>query len=264
MKKILSILLGLLLVISMAACKGEEVQSKVDSIKSQGKIVIGTSAAYPPYEFHKDINGKDTIVGFDIDIANEIAKELGVEVEIKDMAFDGLLAALNGEKVDIIIAGMTPTEERKKSVDFSKIYYQAKQAVVILDENSSKINSLDKLKDIKIGVQKGTVQEELAKEYGNDKKIKGLAKLSNIMLDLLEKKVDVVIVESPVAKSYVNKYEELIISDVKIETNDNGSAIAVKKGNEDLVKVIDSVLDKLMKENKIEEFVAKNSQLAEE
>ncbi len=75
---------------------------------------MATSADYPPYEFHKVVNGKDEIVGFDIEIAKEIAKQLGVELEIKDIKFDGLLAALQGGTVDMVISGMTPTEERKK------------------------------------------------------------------------------------------------------------------------------------------------------
>ena len=84
----------------------------LEEVKKKGKLVVGTSADYPPYEFHKEIDGKDTIVGFDIDIAKEIAKDMGVEVEIKDMDFDGLLVASQAGKVDLVIAGMNPTPER--------------------------------------------------------------------------------------------------------------------------------------------------------
>ena len=76
--------------------------SALEAIKSKGKLVIGTSADYPPYEFHKEVDGKDQIVGFDIEIAKQFAKDLGVELEIKDMAFDGLLVALQADKVDMV------------------------------------------------------------------------------------------------------------------------------------------------------------------
>ena len=100
----------------------------LDAIKSKGKLVVGTSADYAPYEFHTQVNGKDQIVGFDIEIAKQFAKDLGVELEIKDMAFDGLLVALQADKVDMVFAGMTPTEVRKKNVDFSDIYFTATHA----------------------------------------------------------------------------------------------------------------------------------------
>ena len=133
-KKIISIIITILIAFSLSGCsqgKASAEVSKMDKIKEKGKIVIGTSADYPPYEFHKSIDGKDTIVGFDIEIAKEIAKDLGVELEIKDMKFDGLLAALQTGNIDFVAAGMNPTEDRKKNVDFSKIYYTAVQCVVI-------------------------------------------------------------------------------------------------------------------------------------
>ena len=88
----------------------------LDATKSKGKLVVGTSADYPPYEFHKQVDGKDQIVGFDIDIAKEVAKDLGVELEVDDMSFDGLLVALQAGKVDMVFAGMTPTDERKHGI----------------------------------------------------------------------------------------------------------------------------------------------------
>ena len=113
----------LLIVVALAACapSGDTTNTitgeKIKQIQAAGKIVLGTSADYPPYEFHETINGVDTIVGFDIEIAKVIAKELGVELEIKDMSFDGLLAALQSGTVDMVIAGMSATPERQKSVD---------------------------------------------------------------------------------------------------------------------------------------------------
>ncbi|MCS4517195.1 transporter substrate-binding domain-containing protein [Clostridium botulinum] len=134
------------------------------------------------------MNGKDEIVGFDITIAKEIAKDLGVKLEIKDMKFDGLLAALQSGNVDIVIAGMNPTEDRKKSVDFSKIYYQAIQSVVVRAEDKDKFKSLEEFKGKKIGVQKGTTQEEVAKKEMTNSEIKSLGKVTDLVLELQNKK----------------------------------------------------------------------------
>ena len=237
--------------------------SKVDKLKEKGKIVIGTSADYPPYEFHKSINGKDTIVGFDIEIAKEVAKDLGVELEIKDMKFDGLLAALQTGNIDFVAAGMTPTEDRKKNVDFSKIYYKAVQCVVIRTEEQGTIKSLEDLKNKKVGVQKGAVQEQLAKQQLTSSEIKPLGKVSDLILSLNTKKVDAVIVELPVAKAYVQQNSALALSKIQLKTEEEGSAVAVKKGNEDLVNSINKTIDRLVSAKTIDKFVADANKSAE-
>ena len=116
LKKTLAILAALAVFFPVVAGgtkdSGSKGQSSLEKIKASGKIILGTSADYPPYEFQALIDGKDTIVGFDIELAKEIAKDLGVELEIKDMSFDGLLAALASGNVDMVISGMTPTEYR--------------------------------------------------------------------------------------------------------------------------------------------------------
>ena len=268
-KKLISMIITILIAFGLVGCSGATEKkvtteaSKVDMLKEKGKIVIGTSADYPPYEFHKSIDGKDTIVGFDIDVAKEIAKDLGVELEIKDMKFDGLLAALETGNVDFVAAGMTPTEERKKNVDFSKIYYTAVQCVVVRAEDEGVIKSIEDLKGKKVGVQKGAVQEQLANEQLTGSEIKPLGKVSDLILSLNTKKVDAVIVELPVAKAYVVKNTSLALSKIVIKTEEEGSAIAIKKGNEDLVNSINTTIDRLVNEKSIEKFVADANDNAE-
>nr|WP_243278073.1 transporter substrate-binding domain-containing protein [Clostridium yunnanense] len=241
---------------SVVGCSNKS-EATVDKIKKSGKLVIGTSADYAPYEFHKSINGKDTIVGFDIEIAKAIAKKLGVEVEISDMKFDGLVAALKTNKVDLVISGMNPTEDRKKSVDFSKIYYTATQYVLVRSEDKAKYSSLDSLAGKAIGVQKGSVQEKLAEEQIKDSKLQSLAKVPDVVLSLKNKKVEAAVVEGPVAKLYAEKSDGLAVSDSKFDLNpdEQGSAIAVAKGSEDLLKIINEALDELIKEKKIDQLV---------
>ena len=143
MKKMMSLLMALAVAVSLAACGSaqtgnkEEVKTentasnKLEQIKAKGVLVLGTCADYPPYETHAIVDGKDEIVGFDIEIAKEIAKALGVELKIEDMDFDALLVSLNSDKVDMVIAGMSANEERAKAVDFSMIYYNPQQKIVI-------------------------------------------------------------------------------------------------------------------------------------
>lgn len=265
-KKVISIIITVIIAFSLFGCsekRGSTEVLKINNIKEKGKVVIGTSADYPPYEYHKSIDGKDTIVGFDIEIAKEIAKDLGVELEIKDMQFKGLLAALETGNIDFVAAGMNPTEDRKKNVDFSKIYYTAVQCVVVRIEDEATIKSLEDLKGRKIGVQMGAVQEQLAKDQLPDSEIKSLGKVSDLILSLNTKKIDAVIVELPVANSYIEQNSSLVISKVQIKNEESGSAIAVKKGNEDLVNSINITIDRLMTKKAIDKFVLDATKSAE-
>jgi polar amino acid transport system substrate-binding protein len=226
----------------------------VDKIKKSGKLVLATSADYPPYEF---IDSKGNKIGFDIEIAKAIANKLGVKLEISDMKFDGLIAALKTNKADLVIAGMNPTAERMQSVDFSNIYYTATQYVVVRAEDKAKYASLDSLAGKAIGVQKGSVQEGLAKDQIKDSQRQSVPKIPDVILNLKNKKVEAAIVEGPVAKLYVSKNSDLAISDSKfdLDPSEQGSAIAVAKGSEDLLKVINETLDELKKDNKIDQLV---------
>lgn len=241
--------------------KGEEIKAGLDSIKASGKIILGTSADYPPYEFHKEINGKDKIVGFDISIAEEIAKDLGVDLEIKDMEFGGLLADLKTDKVDFVLAGMTPDAERMKEVDFSSIYYNAEHGLVINKKDIDKYKEIADLKGKIIGVQKGAIQEDIAKEQIESPQIKALGKVTNLMLELKTGKVDAIVVEQPVASAYVKNNEELYMTNIVFSDEDGGSAVAVKKGNTELLEAINKTIEKLINENKIDEFVIKANEM---
>ena len=231
----------------------EQTVSKLDEIKAAGKIVLGTSADYPPYEFHKEIDGKDTIVGFDIEIAKEIAKALDVELEIKDMDFDGLILALNADKVDFVLAGMTPDPER--DVDFSKIYYRALQGVLINTENVDKFKTVEDLYGKRIGAQKGTIQEKIAESEIQDLDLKGLAKIPDLVLEVKHNKVDAVIMEKPVAEAYADRHDDLILMDLTFEDAEGGSAVAVKRGNPELIEEINKILDRLMEDGSVDKYV---------
>ena len=257
MKKIFSLIVAATLSLSLVACGSsnnnssnnttEETSSEsasttnkdngvISKIKEKGELVMATSPDYPPYEFKIMENGKEKIVGFDIAIAEEIAKDIGVNLRVLELDFNGLLVSLNANKADMVMAGMTPDEERIKAVDFSDIYYLAEQGIIVPTDKKDTLNTLESLAGKKIGVQKGSVQEKIATEQLPDSKIVSLVKLPNIILDLKAGNLDAAIVELPVAEGYVKQYPELAISDAKVIDETGGSAIAVKKGNSELLE----------------------------
>lgn len=227
------------------------------------KLIIGMSADFPPYEFHiKNEKGEDEIVGFDVDIAKEIAKDLGAELEIKDMIFDSLLNELESGRVDLVISGLSPTPERAKQVDLSQIYYKAEQSVVSLTENKDKYATMESLEGTKIGVQKSSIQEGIAKTVPGAK-LTSLNKISDIVMQLKSGRVDVAILEGPVAGSFVKNVEGISVTDAKPVTDDEGYVIGVKKGNKEMLDQVNATLDRLIKDGSIDKFVAEASALAE-
>lgn len=275
-KKIIGIILTLSIATSFAACakKTEEkpanataakTETKLDKIKKAGKLVVGTSADYAPYEFHKVINGKDEIVGFDIMIANEIAKDLGVKLEVKDITFNGLLEALKGDKVDMVIAGMNPTAERAKEVDFTKVYYRADQSVLVRTEDKDKYKNFDDLKGKKVGVQLGSLQEDLAKKQILGSEIKSLGKITDLALELKNKKIDALVMETTVATSYADKNKDLSVSGLKFKTEDQGagSAIAIQKNSPEFLEAVNKSLDKLIQNKTVDKFVTEAIEMVE-
>ncbi len=134
----------------------------IETIQENGKVVVGMSADYAPYEFHYiDENGKDVIGGFDVDIANEIANAIGVELVIQEMDFDALVAALPAGKIDLVVSGMNPTEERAKVVDFSEIYYNSQHGILVRSEDVDKYKTFADLEDLVVSGMNPT--EERAK-----------------------------------------------------------------------------------------------------
>ncbi|WP_026894777.1 transporter substrate-binding domain-containing protein [Clostridiisalibacter paucivorans] len=240
-----------------------EVTTKLDEIKEAGKIVLGTAADYPPYEFHKEIDGKDSIVGFDIEIANEIAEDIGVELEIKDMKFEGLLAALQTGKIDFIIAGMVPTAERAENVDFSKIYYNADQSFLTKSGKGSEYKTIEDLAGLTVGAQKATTQADIAKDKIDSGEVKLLAKITDLVLALKNDKVDGVVLVKPVAEAYAKANDDLEVAEVSLGKED-GVSIAVGKGNSALLESVNNTIDKLLEENKIDKFIKDATKLSEE
>ena len=238
--------------------------SALQEIKDSGKLVVGTCADYPPYEWHLVHDGEDKIIGFDIDIAQAIADELGVELEVQDMDFDGLIPALSTGKIDMIIAGMNPTEERKQSVDFTDVYYTQKDALVIKSEDAKDFRSEDDLKKASLATQKATSQETYLLENFPGAEIQSVPKLNTAILYLVTGKVDAVLMVETVAKQYVEQNEGLEIAGFDVASTPNESAIAVAKDNKDFLDAVNDILDEMKESGQIEELMRTNIEIMDE
>lgn len=255
-KKLFTGILSLIIVlpIIISGCSGKD-NNTLQKVQKSGVIVMGTSADFPPYEFHKVEGGKDNIVGFDVDIANAIAKKLGVKLDIKDMDFKGLIPALQAGRIDMIVAGMTPTPERAKSVDFSELYYNSEQVVIV--KNDSTISKINDLNGKTVDVQIGTTSEEAAKKIPGVK-LKQLNRVGDEFMDLKNGRADAIVLEDTVANAYLKEYKDMKMIRIK-EINDvnNGSAVAVAKGNKELVDKINETIKELKSSGEYDKLIEK-------
>lgn len=220
--------------------------------KDDNKLVMVTEAGFAPYEY-RDSSG---IVGVDVDIAREIASAMGKELEIKDVAFDSLINELNSGKADFAAAGMSINEERKKEVDFSIEYVSSKQ-VIVVRKDYNKIKNINDLNGKTISVQLGSVADTYVTKNFKNSKIVRQKKFLSAAEDVKAKKSECIIMDELPAKELVKNNSELTI--LKIELFTDKYAIAVKKGNTELLNKINEVLEKLIEEGKIEEFVINHS-----
>ena len=260
-KKMLSVAMIGGLTLSLAGCGAKTAKEngsndKVAKIKESGKLVVGLSADYAPYEFHIMKDGKDQIVGLDIDIAKEVAKNLGVDLEIKEMEFGAIIQSVKNGMIDMGISGITPDEKRKEAVDFSDIYYEAEQGILINKDNKDNkesIKGIGDLKGKKVGAQMGSIQAEIAKgiEVAD---VKLLDNVNTLILELKTGKLDAIITELPVAKIASEVNSELAVADEVIKNSEGGSAIAIQKGNKDLVDEVNSTIKELKENGKIDKF----------
>ncbi|AMW32866.1 amino acid ABC transporter substrate-binding protein, PAAT family [Fervidobacterium changbaicum] len=233
MKKVLGLLLVSILVLSISLSFAQS----LTEIKKRGKLIVGTEPTFPPFEF---VDEKNQIVGFDIDIANELAKRLGVKLEIVSLPFDSLIPALLQGKIDLAIAGMTITEERAKVVDFSKPYFEANQAIVVRKDGKFEPKKLEELVGKKVAVQLGTTGDLVVSEI-NGIQVVRFQKFTDAFLELQNARVDAVVLDEAPAKAYVKKFPKFVISSV-IDTGET-YGIAVRKGNKELLNFVNQTLD---------------------
>lgn len=213
-----------------------------------GKLIVSTNAEFPPYEYY-DAN---EIVGIDVEIAKAIADKMGLELEVKDGAFDAIIAEVVSGKADVGIAGMTETDERKQNVDFSDSYATGTQVIIV--KEGSEIKSAADLEGKSIGVQLGTTGDIMATDV-KDSKVEQYNKGMDAVQALSQGKIDAVIIDNEPAKFYEKEVSGLKILDEAFAVEEY--AIALKKGNTELQTKINETLKELKAEGKIDEIIAK-------
>ena len=264
MKKPIALLLAAMMVLSLAACGGKTTTASKYNTVTAGKLTVATSPDFAPYEFYAiDENGDPQLAGFDVALAQYIADELGLELEMVPIDFDGVLMELQTKSVDLGMAGLSPDPERESIMDFSDIYYMGGQSFVTLKGNEDKFATLADTNDAayQIGAQTGSIQVGLAEENSPDAQIVQLAKVTDIIAELLAGKLDGAYIETAVAESYAVNYPELaIVLDVPYDVE--GSAIGVSKGNTELLNAVNAAVQKALADGSMDKFVAEANEQA--
>ena len=249
-KKILSVLLIAVMALGMLAGCGSKKAADDSAKDAKDTLVMATNATFPPYEY---VEGDD-FKGIDVEIAGEIAKKLGMKLDIQDVEFDSIIAGVQSGKYDMGMAGMTVTDERKQSVDFTDPYATGIQVIIV--KKGSDIKSVDDLsEDTKIGVQQGTTGHIYASDdYGEDA-VTPFNKGADAVQALLSGKIDCVIIDNEPAKAYIESNDELEILDTEYVKEDY--AVCVSKDNSDLRDKINTALQELKDDGTIDKIVSK-------
>ncbi|MBQ8076413.1 MAG: transporter substrate-binding domain-containing protein [Oscillospiraceae bacterium] len=254
MKKFIAFALVFVLVFSVAATAVFAEEKKT--------LVFGTSADYAPFEFmYPDETGKMVYGGIDVMVAQYIADYLGMELQIENMDFGYLLTALNKGDFDMVLADIEPTEKRLKAADFSDPYYSELPEFILI-----RAEDADKYKDagtdfngVSVGAQTGSTKIEKAEENLVGCVVVSLPLVTDLVNELVNKKIDAILLDGSVALSYASQYAELAIAEEAstVFPEPNGIAVAVAKGDpKGLLPGINDAVAKLVEENKPEEFKA--------
>lgn len=251
MKKKIGLMLALVCAVSLVAC-GKKADNTANGDKET--LIVGTEAGFAPYEYMEG----DKVVGIDMDIAQAIADELGMELEIKNMDFDGALMAVQQGKVDLVAAGVSVNEKRAKLMDFSVDYVNSIEVVVVNKENPTVVN-LEDLDGKIVGVQQGNIADFWVsdKENATPSEVKRYTKFVQAAEDLKNGKIDCIVMDQYPAEELIEANDTLTILDGTLF--EDKYAVAVQKGNTELLDKVNTVINKLIEEGKIEEFTANHT-----
>ena len=222
-----------------------EASTLLEQIKAKGKLVVGTEAQYAPYEF-KDLDAN--FVGCDMWLAQQIADSLGVELEIVDMSFAGLIPAVQSGQVDLGIAAFTNTPERAEEIDFSDLYETSAQLLIVKTGNADTYSTKEALAGQKVGAQKGTIQSQLIQSALPESELFELEKYPALALEVQNGNIAGLVVDQAVGESLVaNSNGELEVSNFEFSAEEAsfGKSVVIAKGNEDLVAAVNEVVNKV-------------------
>lgn len=237
---------------ALCACSGSSesnaAQTTTAAQNESSVLKMVTEATFPPYEYYEG----NEIVGIDVEIAQAIADELGMTLEVEDMAFDSLITAVSSGKADFAAAGMTVTEDRLENVNFSESYATGIQVIIVKED--SDIKSIDDLDGKTVAVQTGTTGEIFAEDIP-DVEISSFTKATDAVLEVINGKADAMMIDNEPAKKYVAANEGLKILEEEFAVEDY--AIAIAKENTELLEKINTALSNLRSSGRLDEIISK-------
>lgn len=256
----------------------DEGQDKLEQIKEAGELIMGTSPDYPPFEFYiLDENGNRQIVGSDIQLAEAIAEEIGVELKITATDFDGVIANIQAKSVDLGLAGFNYTKERSNIMQFSEGYAQEStigyQGLMMTERIAENYESLEEIKEeeLVIGAQAGSIQYELAQTLTDDKNIKQYGTLDVGLAALNEGDIDGMVVATSSAEPMIATFRNLMIlpeADYNLDPERKYDQVMVGfplgEEYESLIELANKVIADAIENNQIEEWQAEAKKLSEE
>ena len=220
--------------------------SLLEKVKTSGKLVVGTEAQYAPYEF-KDLNAN--FAGCVMWLAQQIADHLGVELEVVDMSFDGIIPAVKSGQVDLGIAAFTKTPERAEEIDFSDLYEKSAQLLIVKAGNADLYSTKESLAGQKVGAQKGTIQSQLIQTALPDSELFELEKYPALALEVQNGNIAGLVVDQAVGESLIatsNGGLEVSNFAFTFEEAAFGKAVVAAKGSEDLLAEVNTVINQVV------------------
>lgn len=264
MKNFKMLLLALFAALSLSLPSQVASAKTVEEIKEAGVIVLGTNAEYPPFEWVEMKDGEQVYLGIDIDLAQLIADKLGVELVVSDQAFNALIPSIQAGKIDMAIASMSYTQERAEQVEFSEIYFETKNLFAVPAGKEGEYQAVEDFAEVKIGVLKASVQEQMIKELFPEGDIVAMNKNGDLIESLKSGRVDAVLMDNVVIYQYqtLNSETITVLDELALEDGSFGNAVAMEKGNSELKAIVDQVIQDAMKSGALDELVDKNIELS--
>ena len=271
MKKFLALMLAMLMALSLVACGGGN-NAADDNNANNGddaamtKLVLGTSADYAPFEFmYPDESGEMVYGGIDVSVAQYIADEMGVELQVENMGFDYLLTSLDKGDFDIVLAAMEATPDRLENADFSDPYYtDVPPAILVKADKADQYKTLADFNGKSIGAQTATTKLDMVNEMEGVNPV-ALQSVLDLVNELVYDKVDAILVDGGVAKQYAEANPDLVIADASAELGEPAPyCVAVQKGDpKGLLPAINAAIAKMNEANMLESFIADADSLAD-
>lgn len=271
-KKLLAIMLSGIMAISMVACTSTESSSEELDTNAQeeqienlenttiktiqdGVLTVGTEAQYAPYEFKMLVDGQEVFAGFDMDLAREIADGLGLELKILDLPFDALMLELQAGNLDMIIAGMSPTESRAQVADFSDFYFYANQAIIISTDNEDVYTEVSDLDGLQVAAQTGSIQADYTQELLTETKYVGYGYIPELILEVEAGNVAAAVVEETVAKALLQTNSNIMIMDTFADDSQPGNVVVMPKNSPEMVSAVNEIIANVLSSGAMDNYV---------